>query len=792
MAVLTRTTVDALTTFVGVIRSGRPIVVLDLAMPAARLQTILRLADASILIVDDASIEIARQAADRSVVIKPLAELLSAEPAGHDPGRVQPGSMAAILFTSGSSGQPKGVIWSQRMLAAEALATGQRMGYREHERVAMSLPIGFAAGMAVVAVALRWGGTLLLHDPRTIGARAFMDMVIRQRATIMHTTPSMLRSLLATLPPNATIPDLRTWTACGEALYGTDIALARRHLPKDASFVQWLGSSEGCSLAFRRFTAEEPVPDGAVPCGTASRWRSIRIVGEDGATLPVGEPGDLVVTTPVLADGYWRDPERSAQKFVRRADGLWDLVTGDVGVLDDAGVLRLLGRSEAAVKIRGYLVDPSEIEAAILGSGKVLEVVVVSTDEGGITRLVAYFVPRRGSSAASVGALRGYLAEHLPLWMVPTYLVPLRELPKNERGKVDRPTLPLVPARHIEPPRGPLEEEVAGVWATILHLDQVGRNEDFLELGGDSLDVEEMLAAVEQRTGIRLLTSDFAQASRLVDFVDRLVGNYQSAEHPAWPGTVVHMKRGDGHRVVFCVAGGGSAALAFSPLANHLDPEDSVITFTGRGVERRAPAEWTFGGMVRRRTAKILALQTEGPYLVVGHSMGALLAMDIVRRLTAQGKAAVAFLIDPFFSKSALALGAPAPWRPSGADQPRRAGWTRERIVRRLKIPMLLLAGLLPASKDRASSLTFLQSTAVMRLHRPQPFDGKVYAYRTEDNQDPASLWEHLLPNAIVRDLPCTHLSILQSPFVEVIAADIEREKAGGASASADHGVGAR
>jgi acyl-CoA synthetase (AMP-forming)/AMP-acid ligase II/thioesterase domain-containing protein/acyl carrier protein len=774
VAVLTETTVDALIALAGVLRSGRPMVMLDRALPVPRLKAIAQLARPDLVLADDASLDVARQVAGDSVPLRTVADLRS-DGLPLAAVRTTPDSLAAILFTSGSSGQPKGVLWPQRLLAAEALTTGQRMGYREHERVAMALPLGFAAGLAVAAVAIRWGCTLLMRDPREVGAGAYLDWVRQERATVIHTTPSMLRSFLGTVDDAARLPDLRVWTACGEALYDSDIARARRHLSPDARFVQWLGSSEGCSLAFVAYSATDPLPRGAIPCGTASSWRRFRIVGDDGREVAPTEAGNVVVTTPVLSDGYLDDPERSAQKFVRRDDGLWDLHTGDVGALDADGVLRLLGRSEAAVKIRGYLVDPSEIEASLLASGRVAEAVVVARTDDGPTSLVAYFVPRRGSSAASVAALRAWLSSQLPLWMVPAHFVALRELPRNERGKIDRQALPAVPHREVEPPQGPLESQVAEIWADLLHVDQVGRNDDFMELGGDSLDVEEMLVRVEDQTGIKLLTSDFTQATRLSDFVDRLVANVSGVKSAPWPETVVRMRDGDSDRTVFCIAGGGATAWTFAPLTPLLDPLDSVVTLQARGVGRRAPMEWTFNGMVRRRIARIRRLQPQGPYLIVGHSLGAVLAQELARRMAARGDAVTTFLIDPYF----LPHGDSGRWRAFGTlllgDRPAR-GWLSKTTLRRLaEIPLVLAAGLLPASLDRRFALTFRHSALVSNWHRPRSSTVPGFAYRTEENADPIEVWTRLLPAATIRELPCSHMSILQRPFIEEIAADIGR-----------------
>ncbi len=779
IAVLTDVAAAAVIAFVSVVRSGHPIVILDRAVPVARMQLILRLSGATHLVTDDASRELAYEVANHTMPTQTLAGLRSTPGLPTELRPVDPGALAAIIFTSGSSGQPKGVMWSQRLLAAEPFCTGQTLGYGPGEELALLLPISFAWGLSMTVVGLSRGACLHVADPRRLDMGKLVDWIRQKKVTVLPMTPSMLRNLCRAIEPGETFPRLRLLCTAGEALNPADVVAARAILPPDAVVVNVFGSSEGGCLTTLHMNATDPIPEASIPAGIATPWRTMRIIDEAGEEVRAGTAGDLVITAPVMADGYWRDPERSAGRFRKRADGLWDLRTGDVGTLDEDGTLRLLGRSEAAVKIRGYLVDPSEIEAAMLASGHAREVVVIAATEDDTTRLIAYFVPTKGSSGASVAALRGSLATRLPIWMVPAHLVAMRELPRNERGKVDRQALPAVPARQVDPPQGPFETQVATIWCQLLNVDEVGRYDDFIELGGDSLAAEEMLAEVEQQIGVTVLTSDFIQATRLCDFVDRIVGAVKPAEPTAWPETVVKMRTGTSGRTVFCVAGGGASALTFVPLSARLAPGDAVVTLQGRGVARRAPAEWTFGGMVRRRIAKVRRIQPTGPYLLLGHSFGAIIVLEMARRMSARGEDVTVFLIDPFLSETGAARNERAQSTDSLLDEqipgPRLLARRLNQLVRQ---PKLLAAGLLPARLERRFGLTFEQSMLLARSHSPGMWTGKVYAYRSAENTDPPGLWKRILPNAKVRDIVGSHMSILQTPYVEVIIADIECEQA--------------
>ena len=192
------------------------------------------------------------------------------------------------------------------------------------------------------------------------------------------------------------------------------------------------------------------------------------------------------------------------------------------------------------MKVRGYLVDPSEIEASLLASGRVREAVVVPMAQGERTELIAYFVPTRSIGDVSVATLRGWGPRsgcHLD--GAPDTWCRWPRCPRTSGARFDRQSLPPVPAREPSLPEGPLESQLADIWSGVLHIPDIGHEDDFLELGGDSLDVEAMLARVEQELGLEFPTSDFMQATRLADFTRLVEGSVAGRSPP---------RRGPGRR----------------------------------------------------------------------------------------------------------------------------------------------------------------------------------------------------------------------------------------------------
>lgn len=774
----------------------RPVVVLDPAMPVDRLATILELSGATTVLADRANEVVGRDIGRAHSTVLLVEEMLAerSDSVAVEVSAPDPAWAAAILFTSGSSGRPKGVVWSRGLIAFDAMATAERLHLRTGDRVAMPLPISFAAGLLVVVAALVSGASLHLRDPRRVGSRDFLRWTASERATLLPTTPSLLRGLVRAMEEGEVLADLRVVSACGEPLFSRDVNSVRPHLSRDCLIVGWFGSSEGGSLAFIDYAGNDELPDGAIPAGTANLGRTLAVWDGDDKPVASGTAGSVVVISRITASGYWRDPARTNERFTALADGTTLLRTGDIGQLDDSGCLRLLGRSEAAIKIGGYFVDPSEIEAALLALDSVAEAVVVAVTEDLAARLVAYVVPAQGSRTPSVAQLRASIAAKLPGWMVPTHIVLLPTLPRNERGKVDRAQLPHVSARQVEPLLTVMEEEIASVWRGVLAMDEVGRFDDFLSLGGDSLAVEEMLIRVEALTGVAVSTSDFTEAPVLGEFAQRVEAARDSGRRTST--VTVTLRHGDGHNdggpAVICIAGAGESAIAFLPLAALLPESFSVVAVQARGFEGRAVAEWSLERMARRRARSIRQLQPAGPHILVGHSMGAILAVRIAQLLESDGaEVSLVVLIDPFVNETAVGRSRRARRRRQERSRGERpsdeVGWRA--LLLKAKVTLVLpFAGVLQFRPGRQQVLFFHQGTLISHWHRPTPWAGRTLAYRTRDNMDPIGVWEWLLPGEHqVRDFACDHHSVVRDPYIGVIAADILDELAmiAGNSASA-------
>lgn len=800
------------------LRAGRAAVLLDPQLPDERLRQILAATGAPLLLSGPAT----RARADRLAASRegshPVAVLgadtgggadeaaraavpaeaadggepppAAPESAAHGEAAAARGAAAAsIVFTSGSTGRPKGVVLSHDTVVNGAAISGRAFGITPADQVAVVLPIAFAAGQESLWTALLNGATAQLHDPRDQGLRGFGEWLRDRRITTLHTTPSLLRSITGAL--EGSYPDVRLLTTCGEAVHGRDAAAAREQLPR-ATFGSWLGASELGHLAFHFIGADEEIPDRVLPVGKVVPTKQVVISDERGQALPHGKTGAVEVRSAFLASGYWDDADATREKFRPLPDGLTAVRTGDIGSLHPDGTLQLSGRAGSSVKIRGYLVEPAEVEAALRGIAEIADAAVLATGQGSRAGLTAYAVPDGRRRTPSVAAIRRRLRETLPDWMLPAQIILLTALPRTERGKLDRAALPEPPPRaEPVPPADQWEAELAEIWSAVLEV-PVGRECSFPLLGGDSLAAEEMLTVVAERLKVSLLPIDLAERPTLREFAALVAERSRTAAAtgPARamrPGAPVAQLRGGPGPAVLCFSGAGGSPALFTGLAAGLDGGRAdaegrpagppVYAFAVNGFENRGIPDWTVPATARRylRLMRDLGPQTAAPAALLGHSLGGLFALEVAQLLRAAGRPdPLLVLLDTILPPAAaVAAGDRAPLVrvPGHREQTRRERWSTRF--------QLLGAGLLPYRDETRRDVFFQHGARLTRFHRPRPWDGRAVVFRSLENLDAPHWWDTVLtgPHEVV-EIPSDHVGVLKPPYLADVIGRIDAELA--------------
>ncbi|MET8222753.1 non-ribosomal peptide synthase/polyketide synthase [Streptomyces sp. NPDC005301] len=486
-----------------VAKTGAAFLPVDPAYPRQRREFMTRDAGASLVLDDpadvwaDAGPESAPTDADRTAALTP----------DHP---------AYVIYTSGSTGTPKGVVVTHRGLAGFAAAAAERYAAGPGDRVLQFASPSFDASVLELCVSLLTGAALVTgEEGPLVGER--LAAVLAERA-ITHTL--IPPAALATVPPetSAALPHLRTLIVGAEACPAD---LVQRWAP-GRRMINSYGPTEATVVA--TWTGPLTPEAAAPPIGRPAGATRVYVLDAARRPVPPGVTGELYVAGPGLARGYLNRPGLTAQRFTADpfgAPGERMYRTGDLVRWGADGRLRFAGRADEQIKLRGFRIEPGEIESALRRSPLVRDAVVVVRGEGtgddrgaGHGRLVAYVVPARDTpDRLPLAELREHLTGLLPPHMVPSVFVPLAELPLTPNGKLDRRALPAPEPGHTAAggprtaPRTDTERLVARVWEDVLGVDEVGADDNFFHLGGDSILTMQVVSRL-RREGLHLATRD--------------------------------------------------------------------------------------------------------------------------------------------------------------------------------------------------------------------------------------------------------------------------------------------
>lgn len=782
-------TVEAITLMLAVIASGHALVPLDSNLPVARQKQILELAGARRLRLAD--IENVNDSSEPLPVVKG-------------------DRIAIIAFTSGSSGTAKGVLLSNRMCLSKAYEVSSALGLSPYDRVGNALPVSFGAGINTVLAGIASGATVYCLDPRSSLPNHLVGWISQNALTTLHCSPSLVRSMAASpatalhdpalhdpalheptvhdssvqdpavhTGPDNDVPSLKFVTTYGEALHASDVEAFRSVSGSAATFVNWYATTEAGGVASRKYGVGDPLPAGFLAAGTAPNGKKLDIVRSDGSIAARGEIGQVRVTGECFADGYLNLPDQTDARFTTDAGRLryW---TGDLGRIDQDGILQLVGRADDAVKIRGYQVEPAEVEGALRSLAGISDASVIAYDNDTIPDLAAFFV----GTTYTADEVRSALREKLPEWMVPKFITRLESIPRTERGKVNRSSLPDASVRQDEPSdsalSGATENWLAHLVARELGLTSVNPDADFAELGATSLVATKLLVAIRLTFHVELTPAEFIGAMtvhRLAKLIDDRHASLDRAKARSHANPILVPLRAEGsNKPLFVVAGAGVPAVGLASLARRLE-DRPVYALQAKGLDTRAFPHRTVNGAAQAYVREIQRDWPHGPYTLAGHSLGAWIALEMAEILRSRGEVVEqVVLLDPRLYRSLLDKlpgGERLEAAPPDVGNPlyKPSAWVVAQQV--LKVAT---AGIVRfRTTERWLAFGIIGSMA-LKWHKPKPWDGPVTVVVTESNTSDRQSWEAIATGSLtVTEVPGHHMGLMREPVVATVAEVIDR-----------------
>ena len=608
VALLTGRGCGTVVALLGILKAGAPYMPLDLAQPVVRHRAVMADADATLIVCDARTAEIASQLGAVCIRLDNIETAATTTPISSSPG-----AAAYLIYTSGTTGIPKGVCVEHRNIVTYSNAIWERMGLNACDLFASLSSIATDLGNTMIFPPLLNGGCVVLCPDDAIADPTLLAQFFeRHPVACFKITPSHLHAIM--LHPSL-LPS-KLLVLGGEVATPALIERIRSFAP-GLRILNHYGPTE-TTVGVLTYEVPDPWLGGQIPLGSELGYADVRVLDTAGRPVPTGVIGELYIGGPTLTRGYWRAPALTDEKFVTAADGTRLYRTGDLGKHLANGTFSFHGRADRQIKIRGYRVEPGEVEAVLEKHPAVAHVSVRASTNG---RLIGYVV---ALAPVEPITLISFLRESLPTPMIPSAIVLLKSFPRTAAGKIDHAALPEPPQLAIGPqshPRDPLELELTHIWQDVLNLDAVGIYDSFFECGGHSLLAVKLMEQIKTHFGFELPLATHCTHDSVANFAVLL-----RRRCPVDTGPLVTIRSGAVQSPIApsiaCVHPAGGDVLCYYPLAQAFASTKLVYGLRAQPGDGSPSIQ----DLARRY---VDVLPADPAPLLLGWSMGALVAFEM-------------------------------------------------------------------------------------------------------------------------------------------------------------------
>jgi len=773
---------ELLIALVGILAAGGAYVPLDPADPPARLALLIGETRVPVIVTLERHAQALRDARSHAPASTPEPLLLCLDADAHEID-VQPTvaprceslsaeHLAYVLYTSGSTGVPKGVCVPHRAVI-RLVTTAAYAPLGPDEVMLQYAPLAFDASTFEIWGALLSGASLAVFPPRLASLDELGRFIEECRVTTLWLTAGLFQQMVEMQIPR--LRGVRQLLSGGDVLSLAHVRRLREELP-GLRLVNGYGPTEATVFTCCHVVEDVSKLAARVPIGRPIANAEVQILDGRRRAVPIGVAGELYIGGDGLARGYLREPAQGAERFVAHpfVPGERLYRSGDLACWRPDGTLDFLGRSDTQVKIRGHRIEPGEIEAALSAHPAVREAAVVARGEDASAReLVAFVVCR---AAAAEGELRQFLGARLPARLVPSRIVQLPTLPLTANGKLDRRALAsLAPERcagaDYVAPRNDVEERIAKVFEAALGIPKIGVDDDFFALGGHSLLAVRVHARMNRILGSGLPLAAFFRAPTVAGLAQALA----EAAPDAARSTLISLAPRGTRPPLLCVHG----TAGFRQLARHLGP-DQPIHGLAQGFDDGRLAS-RIEDIAARYLQDLRSLQGKGPYSLIGYSVGGLIALEMARRLRAEGEEIrLLTLVDPSKLRDPSRAGRSAGMRFRRRRRRKRTLAQRARLER-LRLAAALYRTLRRPLPPRLRE-PYLEEVVFGRIYRraarayrPSVYPGRILIFASEERAPAFEAgWAQIAEGGVeVHRIPGRHLDLMGEPAMRTVAAQL-------------------
>lgn len=803
VGVCLRQSLEVIIGLLGILKAGGAYVPLDPDYPKERLAFMLENAEVPVLLTQQALRAGLPQHNSRVVALDSDWEVIAQGSSENPISSSEIDTLAYIIYTSGSTGQPKGVLVSHKSIATHCLNAQRLYGLSSTDKVLQFASTSVDVSLEQILPTLIVGARLVLTGTDVWHITNFHKKISDLEITVLNVSTAYWQELAREWADvGELVPAIqpRVFIVGGDTMLPEFVELWRRTPVSSVRLINAYGPTEvtitATALDVTSWLGGRPTPE-KIPIGRPFAGREIYILNKDGHPAPVGIAGELCIGGTCLARGYHKRGDLTAANFVPNGfsgePGGRLYRTGDLARYLADGNIEFLGRIDHQVKIRGFRVELGEIEALLRQHPAVRDAVVSAGEKvSGEKQLVAYVVGEREPLPAA-GELRSFLKAKLPDYMLPAVFVPLPALPTMPSGKVDRRRLPLPERTRFEPrrafvaPRNTLELQLSSLWEEVLGIRPIGVTDNFFELGGHSLAAVRLFALIEKRMSKKIPLATVFQGAT----VEHLANILRQRAKATPCSSLVALQPNGNRRPFFLIHPAGGHVFPYVHLANCLGIDQPCYGLQARGLEEGREPHKRIEEMAAYYIDAIQSVQTEGPYLIGGWSMGGIVAFEMAQQLRAQGQrvALLALLdtrvptegeefADEDFEVTLLVdfvryFGLSLDPREALARLPKHE--LLERVLEHAK-----RAGLMPPDIEVSQAEPLIElckadfrATRNYVLHR---YEGRISLFKAgqelgEISSDPTLGWsEWAAGGAEVFIVPGNHATMVYKPHVEVLA----------------------